>query len=303
MAERARPALPTPDRIQLGVELRHLREATGKTIDQVSRDLSAQLGPGFSPTKLSRLETGKRPASQRDVRDLCLYYGASADELDRLVEMAKASRVQNRWQGLTEAYAEYIVLEQIASGVRTFEAMVVPGLLQTADYSRAIAIGNAFEHTGVEGEGEDVEIKIGVRLTRQQRLYADNADPPMRLHAIIDDNVIRRGVGGAEVMADQLRHIEEVSRLPNVMIQIVPTSRGAYPGFDSSGLSILDFEPGTHTHDYICCLESAIGFLWAEREAERLRLARVFGYMEQIALTPSQTRDVLESTIRELTGK
>ncbi len=303
MAERARPTLPTPDRIQLGVELRHLREAVGKTIDQVSRDLSAQLGPGFSPTKLSRLETGKRPASQRDVRDLCIYYGASEAELNRLVEMAKASRIQNRWQGLTEAYAEYMALEQIAGGVRTFEAMLVPGLLQTADYSRAVAVGNAFEQTGVEDEGADVEIKIGVRLARQQRLSADYADPPMKLHAIMDENVIRRGVGGADVMAAQLRHIEEVSRSPNVVIQVVPISRGAYPGLESGGFSILEFAPGVHTQDHVCFLESTIGAVWADREAERLRIVRVFDYMEQIALTPSQTRDLLVTAIRELTGE
>lgn len=291
--------LPSPDRIQLGSELRRLRETTGKTIEQVSRELSAQLGPGFSPTKLSRLETGKRPASQRDVRDLCLYYNASPEELNRLVEMAKASRVQNRWQGLTEAYSEYMALEQIATGVRAFESMLVPGLLQTPDYSRAMAVGGAWDWTGVEAEGEDIEIKINVRLARQQRLYAD---PPMKLHAIIDENVIRRGVGGAEVMAAQLRHIQEVSRLPNVVIQLVPISRGAYPGLGSEGLSILDFAAGTHTQDYACFIEGIIGAVWAEREAERMRVTRVFEYIGGLALTPAETRDVLECVIQELTG-
>lgn len=295
------PTLPSPDRLRLGAELRRLREGAGKTIDQVSRDLLAQLGPGFSPTKLSRLETGKRPASQRDVRDLCLYYGASADELDHLVELAKASRAENRWQGLTEAYAEYMALEQIAASVRTFESMLVPGLLQTAEYSRAVAVGNAFEQTAVAGAGEgaDIEIKIDVRLRRQQRLYAV---PPLRLHAIVDENVVRRSIGGAEVMAAQLRHMEKVSRLPNVVLQVIPVSRGAYPGLGSEGLSILDFAPGRHTQDYVCCLEGIIGAVWAEREAERVRVSRVFQYVEQLALTPSETRDVLESIIRELTG-
>lgn len=299
MADRPRPTLPSPDRIQLGMELRRLREAAGKTIEQVSRELTAELGAGFSPTKLSRLETGKRPASQRDVRDLCLYYEAPKDELARLVELARASRVQNRWQGLTDAFAEYMRLEQIAGGIRTFEGMLVPGLLQTADYSRAIVVGNAFDQTAVEGEGDDMEIKIGVRLTRQQRLRAET---PLKLHAIIDENVVRRVIGGPEVMAAQLRQIAEVSRLPNVIVQIVPISKGAYPGFECSGLSILDFEPGVHTHDYVCCLEGITGFIWAEREAERVRITRVFKYMEQFALSPSETRGFLESTIRELTG-
>jgi transcriptional regulator with XRE-family HTH domain len=292
--------LPSPDRIQLGSELRRLREATGKTIEEVSRDLSAQLGPGFSPTKLSRLETGKRPANQRDVRDLCVYYNASPDELNRLVEMAKASRIQNRWQGLTEAFADYISLEQIAIGVRTFEAALVPGLLQTAEYSRAMVVGNAWNWTAVEGEGEDIDIKINARLARQLRLFAD---PPMKLHAIIDENVIKREVGGAEVMAAQLRHINDVSRLPNVVIQVVPISRGAYPGLGTEGMSILDFAPGTYVLDYACFLEGNLGAVWADREAERLRITRVFEYIEGLALNPSETRNVIESVIDELTGR
>ena len=297
MAERPRPTLPTADRIQLGAELRRLREAAGKTIDQVSRDLTAELGGGFSPTKLSRLETGKRPASQRDVRDLCLYYGAPADELDRLIEMAKASRVQNRWQGLSEAYAEFMALEQMAAGVRTFEALLIPGLLQTADYSRAMAIGSALDWTAVGSEGADLEIKIDARLARQQRLYEK---PALQLHVIIDENVIHRRIGGAEVMAAQLRHVQDVSRLPNVDIQIVPISRGAYPGLEVSGFSILDFAPGTHTLDYACYLEGLVGSIWAEREAERLRVTRVFEYMKGLALSPSDTYDVLEAAIRNL---
>ena len=231
------------------------------------------------------------------MRDLCLYYEASEDELSHLVEMAKTSRLQRRWQGLTEAFAEYMALEQIAAGVRTFESMLVPGLLQTADYGRAMAVGNAWDWTAVEGEGADMEIKINVRLARQQRLYAA---PPMSLHAIIDENVIRRGIGGAEVMAAQLRHIEEVSRLPNVVIQIVPISRGAYPGLESAGFSILDFAPGTYTQAYSCCVEGIFGMVWAEREAERLRVTRVFEYMNGLALTPSGTRDFLKSIIQEL---
>jgi transcriptional regulator with XRE-family HTH domain len=289
--------LPSPDRIQLGAELRRLRDATGKTIDEVSRELSAQLGPGFSPTKLSRLETGKRPANQRDVRDLCLYYGASPDELTRLVEMAKASRVQNRWQGLTDAYAEYVALEQIASGVRAFETMLVPGLLQTADYSRAMAVGSALDWTAVEDEGADLEIKINVRLTRQQRLYGD---APMDLHVIFDENILHRAIGGAKVMAAQLRHIEEASRLPNVTVQVVPVSLGAYPGLESAGFSILDFAYGTYPQDYVCFIESSLGAVWAEREAERLRITRVFEYIKGVALNPSDTQDVLKSAIRSL---
>jgi transcriptional regulator with XRE-family HTH domain len=291
-------AAPTLGRIQLGAELRRLREAAGKTIDQVSRDLSAELGPGFSPTKLSRLETGKRPANQRDVRDLCVYYGASAEDLDRLVELAKSSRLQNRWQGLTEAYAEYMALESIAGGVRVYESMLVPGLLQTPEYSQAVAVGNAFDQTAAtEGEGADLEVKTSVRIARQQRL---RDRPPLCLHAIIDENVLRRGIGGPEVMSRQLRHMHEVSRLRNVTLQVVPITSGAYPGIESAGFSILDFTPGTYTHPYVCFLEGILGAVWAEREAERLRIVRVFEYVERFALPPGESRELLDSFVQEL---
>jgi transcriptional regulator with XRE-family HTH domain len=305
-----RPAVPEPaaatptaatspalGRIQLGAELRRLREAAGKTIDQVSRDLSAQLGPGFSPTKLSRLETGKRPANQRDVRDLCLYYEATAEELDHLVELAKASRSQNRWQGLTEAYAEYIALESIADGVRTYESALVPGLLQTPEYSQAVAIGDAFEHTATEGEGADMDIKIRVRVGRQRRL---RERPPLRFHAIMDENVLRRAIGGPVVMSGQLRHMYEISRLRNVTLQVVPITRGAYPGIESAGFSILDFAAGVHTQDYVCFLEGIVGAVWAERETERLRIVRVFQYMTGLALSPLESRDLIEAVARGL---
>jgi len=284
--------------MQLGVGLRGLREAAGKTIEQVSQDLSALLGPGFSPTKLSRLETGKRPANQRDVRDLCLYYKATPEVLDRLVEMAKASRQQNRWQGLTEAYAEYMALESIAAGVRAYESMLVPGLLQIPEYSQAVAVGNAFEQTAVsEGEGADLEVKANVRIARQKRL---RARPPLSLHAIVDENVVRRRIGGPEVMSRQLRHLHEISRLRNVTLQVVPISRGAYPGIESAGFSILDFTPGTHTQEYVCFLEGIVGVVWAEREAERLRIVRVFKYMERLALPEAESRELLESVLQEL---
>ncbi len=298
MPDTSGPALlPTLDRIRLGAELRRLREAADKTIEEVSRELSDQLGPGFSPTKLSRLETGKRPANQRDVRDLCLYYGAAPEELDRLVGLAKSSRVQNRWQGLTEAYAEYMALESIAGGARVYESMLVPGLMQTPEYSQAVAVGNAFERTATAGEGDDMDIKIDIRLARQQRL---RDRPALRLHAIIDENVIRRGIGGPEVMSRQLRHMSEVSRLRNVVLQVVPISHGAYPGIESAGFSMLDFAPGVHAQDYVCFLEGILGAVWAERESERLRLVRVFEYMEGVALSPSDTRDLLDSVERAL---
>jgi hypothetical protein len=116
----------------------------------------------------------------------------------------------------------------------------------------------------------------------------------------MDEYVIHRQIGGAEVMAAQLRHVRDVSKLPNVDIQLVPVSRGAYPGLECLGFSILDFAPGTHTQDFACYLENFVGSVWAEREAERLRVTRVFEYMAGLALSSDDTRDVIEAALRKL---
>lgn len=299
--DEARAALPTVDRIRLGNELRRLREERRLTIDQVSRELNTRLGSGFSPTKISRLETAKRPANPRDVRDLCLYYGASQELTEQMMELARSSRSLNRWQGLTEAYAEYMALETIAQRVREYESALVPGLLQTAEYSRAVAEGNAFDQTaGAEEEGEDLETKTTMRMRRQARLHAR---PPLVLHAIVDENVLRRLVGGPELMARQLRHILAMTRQRNITLQVVPLSVGAYPGIESAGFTILDFAKGAHTQDFVCFLEGIVGAVWAERETERVRIVRVFEYMQRLALSTSPSRELIESIARELEGR
>ena len=288
---------PTLLRIELGMELRRLRESTGKTIDQVSQELTDQYGPGFSMTKLSRIETGKRPASQRDVRDLCLYYETSRDELDRLVELTKASRTENRWQGMADAYAAYVALESIAQTVRAYESMLIPGLLQLPGYSRAIAVGNDLDTTGrPDGGDPDLDAKIAVRNSRQRRL--DGPDP-VQLEVILDEGVLRRRIGPPGVMAQQLRHLREVSLLPHVSIRIMPFSQGANPGMEWSGFTILEFRPGTYTQDLVCYVEGTIGALWAEREADRRHMVRVFDHMAKLALDADETRALMERLERE----
>ena len=288
-------ATPTLQRLALGAELRHIRETQGKTIEQVSRDLSERLGSGFSTAKISRLETAKRGATLRDVRDLCDYYEVDTAERDRLVAMAKASR-GNRMQGITEALAEYVALESIAATVYAYESMLVPGLLQTADYSREIAAGMAGLAAGdVPEDAALLSEQLEVRATRQQRLESPGG---LRLYAILDENVVRRRVGTAQIMAAQLRHISAVSERPNVTIRIVPVNAGAYPGFESAGFSVLEF-PEEERRSSVCFLEGAVGALWAEREADRQRIIRTFQYMQEIALDPDETRALLARLAEE----
>jgi transcriptional regulator with XRE-family HTH domain len=280
----------------LGAELRHIREDRGKTIEQVSQELSERLGSGFSTAKISRLETAKRGITLRDVRDLCDYYDLGSADRERLIAMAKASR-GNRLQGINEALSEYVALESIASAVHAYESMLVPGLLQTRDYSRAIAEGIAGLHAGgITPDAVALEEQADVRATRQDRLRGPDA---MRFVAIMDENVVRRRVGQRGVMAAQLRHVAQVSEYPNVTIQVVPIEAGVYPGFESAGFSVLEF-PEELRRSPVCFVEGTVGALWAERESDRQRIIRTISYMQEIALSPERTQALLDQVARAL---
>ena len=287
---------PTLQRLALGAELRRIREARGMTIEEVAHDLLERLGPGFSTAKISRMETAKRGLNQRDVRDLCEYYGLAPEQRDRLVAMAKAARV-NRLQGVNEALDEYVALESIATSEHAYESMYVPGLLQTPDYARAVAESNRDLAWGdVPNDPAVLEEQARVRAARQGRLRGQD---PLNFSAILDENVVRRRVGSAQVMADQLRHLSKVSRFSNVTIRVVPISAGAHPGFESAGFSILAF-PEQELRPPVCFVEGAIGAVWAEREADKQRLSQVFEHLRGIALDPAGTRALIDGIAAEL---
>ncbi len=142
---------------------------------------------------------------------------------------------------LPNPYAVYIGLEAGAASIRNFEPIVVPGLLQTEEYARA-----TFRNGPRELDHDEVERRVEVRMARQKILGRD--DRP-RLWAVIDEVVIRRAVGGPEVMRGQLRHLAESAQQGKTTIQVVPYRAGAHAG-TTGPFAILDFEePGAAADD------------------------------------------------------
>jgi transcriptional regulator with XRE-family HTH domain len=281
---------PTLRRWELGAALRKIRESRNKTIEQVSHDLSGMYGVGFSAAKISRLENAKRGVNPRDVRDLCDYYEVSQADTDRLMQLAKDSREHDRWQGLAEAYATFIALEAIAVRARAYESMFVPGLLQTKEYSQSI---EAIWLPSAEGEtlpDGQIEERVALREQRQQRLRSDE---PLELHVVIDENVLRRVVGSPEVMAGQLAHLIEVSRLPNVTLQVKTIAGGLYPGSEASSFTLLDFRRGESMPDDVCYVEGVLGTMWAEKESDLRRINLIYARLQDTALSPGETRQFI----------
>jgi hypothetical protein len=185
----------------------------------------------------------------------------------------------------------YVGLEAEASSVRVYESELVHGLLQTADYYRA------FLRAAPAAAGDDeADRKIEVRLARQERLTAD--DPP-EYWAVLNEAVIRRVVGGAHVMREQLDHIAEMAGLPHVNIQVLPFGAGVHPAMDGS-FEILGFpEPGDPDVVY---LENQAGSLYLEEQPEIDRYARMFSHLIAKALDPEESRRMIARIAGDLTG-
>jgi transcriptional regulator with XRE-family HTH domain len=219
-------------RRRLRTELRRLRDEKGFAQEYVADEME------WSVSKLIRIENGSVGISTNDLRALLELYGV--DEADRgdLMDLSRASRQRMWWSKyqkfLSPTYLEFIGFEADAARIRTFQPMIVPGLLQTEAYARAI---NAVT-TASDDRGEGDEARIQVRLTRQHDVFAD--DGAVQYVAVIDESVLRRPVGGTEIMSAQLDHLVAMARRPSVEVCVLPVEVGAHPGL-TGGFSILTY--------------------------------------------------------------
>jgi transcriptional regulator with XRE-family HTH domain len=258
-------------RRELAAVLRALRVSAGMTIEQVADRLLC------SPSKVSRMETGFRTVTMRDVRDLCdLYHVADSQRRD-LMELAREGRKQGLWQSHDLHYATFLGLEGDATSIDNFEVSLFPGLLQTTDYARAI-----IEGMSLHPSPEKIEKGVAIRLKRQRLLVQDN---PPRLRVIVDESAVRRIIGSPSVMKAQLDHIIEISSLPNVSVQVIPYDAGAYPALDSC-FTILEFASPVPGVIYV---EGLIGLVYLERPQDVERYQRIFRDMQSIAATEQES--------------
>ena len=271
---------PTLRRRELGALLRALRNERGLTVEQVAERLLC------SPSKVSRMETGQRGATARDIRDLCdLYEVANPDERARLARLAVEGKQQGWWQSYELDYlATYVGLEEDAAAIRSFKSTTVPGLLQTADYARVI-----HETAALDFSSERIDQFVQVRMTRQRALTRES---PLQLWAVLDEPVVHRLVGGYRVMRDQLRQMAETAKMPNVTIQIVPFSVGAHPAMESS-FDILDLGAVAPSVVYV---EGLAGNMYLERTQDLERYEKAFEILRGTALSPQDSFELITET-------
>jgi hypothetical protein len=236
------------------------------------------------------METGHVAATMRDIRDLCDLYDITDDaERERMTKLAAEGKQQGWWQSYELDFSTYVGLEAEAVAIRRYQSTVVPGLLQTADYARAVHEAG-FPIVSPKRVAELVE----VRMMRQRLL---SRQPALRFWVVLDEAVLHRLVGGPKVMSAQLDRLIEAAALPNVTVQVITYGAGAHPAMDST-FSMLDFASSVPSVVYV---EGLVGRIYLDSPRDIARYQQVFESLVTVALTPKESIELVKRvrSIRE----
>ncbi|MFF5208365.1 helix-turn-helix domain-containing protein [Streptosporangium sp. NPDC000396] len=272
----------------VGAQLRRLREARGITREDAGEAIRA------SHSKISRLELGRTGFKQRDVADLLTLYGVTGEaERATLLSLAEQANQPGWWHAYGDVvpdwFEAYLGLEQAACVIRTYEVQFVPGLLQTADYTRAVIRFGRGDAPDV-----DVERRTDLRMRRQRLLHQPGAP---KLWTVIDEAALRRLIGGPETMRAQIEHLIEIAQLPNVTIQIMSFNAGGHAGA-AGPVTILRFPEGELTD--VVYLEQLAGALYLDKPADVERYWHVMNRMVIEAERPDATVEILRRILKEI---
>ncbi|MDV7221259.1 helix-turn-helix domain-containing protein [Streptomyces prunicolor] len=275
---------------KLGGELLHLRDTAGKTQQQAAESINA------TGTKIVKMERGWVPMRDPDIRVLCEFYGVEDSQVvGGLLKLAKLDRERRKAKGwwsnsvATGSIAEYIAMEDVASRIRNWQTSLIPGLLQTPEYTRALGVSDESWE-----DPDDIERFVEVKQRRQERLLGER---PVQLYAVISEAALRQQIGGPEVMRVQLERLRELVELPNVRLQVLPFRAGAHPCI-AGPFSIVSFaEDGALD---VVQSDTITGMAWAESEAESGTYSVLFDRTARLSLAPRDTLTLIDSLRKEM---
>jgi transcriptional regulator with XRE-family HTH domain len=284
---------PTMRRRRLAAELRRLRHESEKSIEDVAVSL------GWQPSKLSRIENRQVGISTADLRKLLVAYKVEDHAYrEQLTDMARRATERGWWQSFSSdvvpsALANLIGLETEARTIRSYEPELVPGLLQTEAYARAIM--RAWQPSWTAAE---IDRRVDIRLARQDVLR--QAGPLPQASCIINESVLRRTVGGNEVMHEQIEMLAKERDPANVSVQVLSFNSGAHPAM-AGPFQILTFhDPGDLG---IVHLESAMTAITLEQPEELRRYDEIWGSLQARALSPEDSRVMMRSYALRYAGR
>jgi transcriptional regulator with XRE-family HTH domain len=269
----------TPRSRRLGRELRRLRDAANLTLDAAGKQV------GSSGSRIQRIEAGDIKVRPGDVMELLVAYGISIDsEPGRsLLVMARELREPGWWQRLNTLparYATMIAYEEEATEIRNFEPVLIPGLLQTEAYARAVISSG-------ETDDEVIDQRVRARMQRQDILNRKTNKP--RLHAVISEAALLVEVGGKTVLREQLGHLASVSAQVNVTVQVLRFAAGAHMA-DHGGFLILNLNEDPP----LGYIDTLAGALFLESPHDLGLLTTAFDHLKTLAMSPAESAELIK---------
>jgi transcriptional regulator with XRE-family HTH domain len=279
---------PTVLRILLGAQLRRLREAKRISLEDAGNVIRA------SHSKISRLETGRVGFKDRDIADLLTLYGV-IDEADRkaLRDLASRANAQGWWHDYSDVlptwFEAYVGLEEAATQIRAYEVQFVPGLLQTGDYTRAVTV---LGHPNAPAR--ETDRRVSLRLARQVVLTRPT---PPNIWAVLDEAVLRRPIGGAEIMRAQIKHLIDIAQRPNVTVQVIPFQAGGHAAAGGP-FSILRF--AEYDLPDVVYVEQLTSALYLDKKEVLDSYLMVMDRLAVEAMTPTASLRTMRTLLKEI---
>ncbi len=264
----------------VGGALRRHRENAGYTLEDAARVLECDR------SKISRIETGQRGVRAKELRELLAEYGVPDSEQAALVAIASRGGQRGWWHPYADvlpgAYLDYVIMESAASEIMTYEAQVIPDLLRTDDYARAIAAVEPGYAT--DQQQEDVAAAKAIR----RQVVLGGTSGGRRLSVVLGEGALCQAVGGPGVMAGQISHLVRlIDDFPDLIVQVLPFSAGAHAAAGSASLAILRFPdaPGLG----VVYLEALSGGVYLESQEDVARYIRAFALLRAAALSAADS--------------
>jgi transcriptional regulator with XRE-family HTH domain len=284
----------TVPRRQLGRYLRDLRNRQHITVKTAATQLE------WSEAKIWRIETGQTSLRSLDVEAMCRVYAAPADLTEALMGLAKETKAKGWWQAygdvIPENFDVYLGLEEAASSIAWYEPELIPGLLQTADYARAVIGANA--------STDDTDRRVQLRIERQALIR--RATAPLALRVALNESVLRRPIGGREVMAEQLDALAEAAELPNVKIRVVPFTAGLHHGVMTGPFELLRFPAngdGRDSEPPTIFQDGYTGGLYLDKANEIERFSDAFEYVWTAAASEDASIRMIRQAAEDFRGR
>ncbi|MEU6269252.1 helix-turn-helix domain-containing protein [Saccharopolyspora shandongensis] len=269
----------------LGAELRQLRNGSGYKQEEVAKRL------GLSKATMSRIENGTKAVTEADVSAILAILGVTGEGRSRLLKLAREQDQPGWWEtgipGLPKQLTGLLEFERDASLIRCLDMILIPGLLQTSDYARAVMRGSGVEPA-------DIEARVAIRLGRQEILTKPNG---VAFRTFVDAGVLRRVVGGPRVMAEQLRYVVKIAKRRNVTIQVIPDEVAAHPGLEGSFV-LLDFPKARP----IVHLEQRRLGAFLDEPADVVDYAKVLDTLQRVAMSSADSAKLIAARADELEG-